>query len=209
MSWNKGRHPALEGASYFRATNTTPGTGIAMGIQTGFSATANALFVMRSSGTKTVIPHYIRLINTAAGASTTASHVAIVTDTVSRYDTGGTDLLANIRNANTGTANTSAVDVLRYSCTAAAAGSGVRIVGRAALKTQAAACWVVGDELLMTFGDDAVGGAASGAAAQRLVVPFGTVALGGANHSMVVHMWNPGNATTAPSWEFELAWYEI
>ena len=209
MMWNKGRHPALEGAHYFRATNATMGTGVAMGIVNAYSATASVLFVMENSGARTVIPHYIRLINTAAGASTTSSHCAIAVDRIARYASGGTDLTARIAHANSGVVATSSVDVLRYNCTAAAAGTDNRIVGRAALKTQASTCWVVGDEVFMVWGEEPVGGTLSGTGPQRIIVPFAPIALGGADHSLCVHMWNVANATTAPSWEFEMAWWEI
>jgi hypothetical protein len=201
-----------EEGTYFRATNATFGAGgIAMGIQTTFSDTANVLFLMRnSSATKRVIPHYIRLICTATGSTTTSSNIAIVTDTANRYSSGGTDLTTAIVNADTGTANTSVVDSLRYNCTAAAV-SAKRQVARAVLKTQALPCWALGDELVISFGDPALSGGhglISGSAASATVKNVGPVVLAGANHCMLVHMWNPANATTAPSWEFELAWWE-
>lgn len=198
---------AREG-SYFKACNATMGTGVAMGIQAAFSDTANVLFLMRNgSASKVIIPHYIRLINTAAGASTTSSNIAIVLDTANRYSTGGTDLTGNIVCSNSGLGPSSAVDVLRYSCTAAAAVA-KRQVARATLKTQAAPCWTVGDQVKIQFGDDADTGALNGAASVGIAVNVGPVILGGQNHCMLVHMWNPANATTAPSWEFELAWWE-
>jgi hypothetical protein len=201
-----------EEGTYFRATNATLGTGVAMGIQTAFSATANVLLLLRSgSATKRITPHYIRLINTAAGASTTSSNVAVVLDTANRYSSGGTDLTGNIANAISSVAPSgSAVDVLRFNCTAAAAVA-ARTVGRAILKTQAAPCWTVGDEVLLTFGDPALGvqaGALNGAASVAITKNFGPCVLQGQNHCLLVHMWNPANATTAPSWEFEIAWWE-
>lgn len=200
-----------EEGTYFRACNPTMGTGVAMGVQATFSDTANVLFLMRnSSATKRVIPHYIRLICTAAGASSTASNIAIVTDTANRYSSGGTDLLTSIANADSGTANTSVVDALRYNCTAAAV-SAKRQVSRVAVKTQASPCWVVGDEIIIAFGDAGLSGGpglTSGAATARYINNVGPVVLSGANHCMLVHMWNTNNAVTPPSWEFEMAWWE-
>lgn len=198
-----------EQGKYFKACNATMGTGIAMGIQTSFSDTANVLFVMvNSSTTKKVIPHYIRLVNTAAGATTTSSHLAVILDTANRYSSGGTDLTTTIVNSCTSVGNTSVVTPLRYNCTATAA-SAKRQIGRAALKTQATPCWVVGDEVKILFNSsDGDQGLISGAAATRYIVNFGPCVLEGQNHSLLLHMWNPANATTAPSWEFELAWWE-
>lgn len=199
-----------EQGSYFRATNTTIGTGIAMGIQTAFSATANVLLVMRnSSATVKIIPHYLRLINTAAGSTTTSSRMAVVLDTANRYSSGGTDLSGTIVNANSSKSPTSVVDVLRYNCTAAAAVA-ARTVANLQLKTQAAPCWTVGDEVRINFSPtgDADPGALSGAASINITKNLGPVILEGQNHSLLFHMWNPANATTAPSWELEFAWWE-
>lgn len=200
-----------EEGSYFRATNATMGTGIAMGIQTTFSATANVLFAMRNgSSTKKVIPHYIRLVCTVAGASTTASNLAVVMDTATRYSSGGTDLSAQVVNANSGLAPTTAVDQIRFGALTCSAASAARIVGRCILRTQTAPCWAVGDEVRIHFdpNGDADGPVITGAG--PLIIPrnFGPVVLGGQNHTLLLHMWNTANATTAPSWEIECAWWE-
>lgn len=198
-----------EDGTYFKATNATLGTGIAMGIQTTWSATANVLLIMTNgSASKTIIPHYIRLINSAAGATTTSSRAAIILDTSSRYSSGGTDLTTAIVNSNSSLAPTSAISVLRFGAVTAAAATAPRQVANIALKTQAAPCWTVGDEVKITFGDDSDSGLTSGAATIAIAKNVGPVVLGGQNHSLLLHMWNPANATTAPSWELEMAWWE-
>ncbi len=198
-----------EEGSYFRATNPTIGTGIAQGIQTTFSATANLLFLVRSSSaTKRLIPHYLRLINTAAGATTTSSRLAITVDTANRYSSGGTDCTTTIVNSNSGLGPTSVVDVMRFGAVTGAAAVAARTVANAQLKTQAAPCWTVGDEVKIMFGDDADMGALNGAASVCIAKNVGPVVLQGANHCLLFHLWNPANATTAPSWEFEFAWWE-
>lgn len=200
-----------EQGSYFKACNPTLGTGIAMGIQTTFSATANVLSVMRSaSSTKKVIPHYLRLICTAAGATTTSSRLAVVLDTANRYTSGGTDLTTGIVCANSGLGPASVVDVLRFGIVTAPAAVAARTVANVQLKTQAAPCWTVGDEVRINFapGWDSDPQALSGAAAVAIARNVGNVVLSGQNHCLLVHMWNPANATTAPSWECEWAWWE-
>jgi hypothetical protein len=64
--------------------------------------------------------------------------------------------------------------------------------------------------VVLNFGaNDTFGGASSGAVTNIYPVGVGPVVLGpGNNHSLLVHMWNPGNATTAPSWEVEVGWWE-
>ena len=200
---------SAEDGTYFRATNPTIGTGIAQGIQTSFSATANVLLAMvNGSATKIIIPHYIRLLNTAAGASTTQARLAITTDTVNRYSSGGTDLTGNIVNSNTGLGPTSAITTLRFGVVTASAASQARTMANINVKAQAAPCWTVGDELRIMFGDDGDAGNLSGAAAVAIVRNVGPIALMGQNHSLLVHLWNVANATTAPSWEIEMAWWE-
>lgn len=200
-----------EQGTYFKACNATLGTGIAAGIQTAFSATANVLLLMRNgSATKKVIPHYLRLINTVAGATTTSSRLAVAVDTANRYSSGGTDLSAQVVNAHSGLAPTTAVDVIRFGAVTAAAASAARYLANVQLKTQAAPCWTVGDEVRIVFapGWGIAPQQLSGSTPMSIVRNVGPVVLSGQNHCLLVHMWNPANATTAPSWEVEVAWWE-
>jgi hypothetical protein len=196
--------------SYFRATTPTFGTGIAMGIQTAWSATANVLALIRNTAAAsgpTIYMDYIKLICTAAGLTTTASDLGLIIDTANRYSAGGT-LLTNV-NANSGSVVASIADI-RFGIVTALAAVAPRQLSRDRIKTQAAPCWVIGDEVVINFGaNDTFGGLTSGAAGSIFPVGVGPVALGpGGNHSLLVHMWNPGNATTAPSWEVEMGWWE-
>lgn len=199
---------ACEQGLYRKAMNATPGTGIAMGIQTAFSDTANVLAILRNtSTTKKIIPHYIRLIVTAAGATTTSSRLALVTDAINRYSSGGTDLNAQIVNANSGGANTTIAD-LKFGALTAAAASAKRQIANLALKVQAAPCWTVGDELVLRFGEGVDSQTLNGAATVCITKHVGPCVLEGVNHSLLLHMWNVANATTPPSWEVEAAWWE-
>jgi len=199
-----------EEGTYFRALgNATPLTGIAQAITTAFSATAVPLVMVNGSASVRVIPHYIRLNCTAAGASSTSSAFAISIDSANRYSSGGTDLTTLIVNANTSLGPSSAVTTLRAgTVTAAAAGGGTRYVSQGHLKVQAAPCWTVGDEVKFVFGGDGDPGPLNGAAPLCIVKNVGPVVLGGQNASLLLHLWNVANATTAPSWAFELAWWE-
>lgn len=202
-----------EQGAYFRAlASATPGAGIAQAITTAFSATAVPLVMVNGSANVSIIPHYIRLVNTAAGASTTSSLMALSIDTANRYSSGGTDLSSLIFNSNSALGPASAVSVLRFgTVTASAAGGGTRYVTNASLKVQAAPCWVVGDQVMIAFGDPSQAGAMgllSGAAAGSILQVTGPVVLGAQNASLILHLWNVANATTAPSWALEMAWWE-
>lgn len=200
----------VEEGAYFRALgNATPMTGVAQAITTSFSATAVPLVMVNGSSTVRIIPHYIKMTCTAAGSSTTASQFAISIDANNRYSSSGTDISGLIYNCNSGLGPSTAVSVLRVgSVTASAAGAGTRYVSQGHLKVQAAPCWTVGDEVRIMFGDDAYSGLMSGTAAISIVRNIGPVVLGGQNSSLLLHLWNTANATTAPSWAWEIAWWE-
>lgn len=207
---NEGYAWAEEG-SYFRAlSNATPMTGVAQAITTAFSATAVPLVMVNGSSTVRVLPHYIKLTNTAAGASSTSSAFAISIDSANRYASGGTDLSTLVYNCNSALGPASALSTLRVgTVTASAAGGGTRYVSHGQLKVQAAPCWTVGDEFKILFqGDDADMGTITGAGPNRYAANVGPVVLGGQNSSLILHLWNVANATTAPSWAFEIAWWE-
>ena len=195
---------------YFRALNPTMGTGIAMGIQTTFSDTANVLLnFQQSAPAKEIHFDYLRLICTAAGASTTASDIAIVTDNIARYSTGGTAL--TVKNASQAHEIASTASVAFGAVTANAA-SAKRQLSRLRLKTQAAPCWTVGDQVFIKFGGIGISGSGStnGSATQVFSFDVGPVILPAVvSAAMCVHMWNTANATTPPSWEVELGWWEI
>lgn len=199
-----------EEGTYFRAlSNATPLTGVAQAITTAFSATAVPLVMVNGSSTKSVIPHYIKLTCTAAGATTTSSNFALSIDSASRYSSGGTDISGLAACTNTALGNTSGLSVLRIgTVTASAAGAGTRYVSHGTLKVAAAPCWVVGDEIKFMFGSDADPGNLAGTTPINIVKNVGPVVLGAQNSSLILHLWNPANATTAPSWAWEIAWWE-
>lgn len=199
-----------EEGSYFRAIGSaTPMAGTAQAITTSFSATAVPFVMVNGSSTVRIIPHYITLICTAAGASTTSSQLAVSIDSANRYASGGTDISSLIVNSNTALGPTSAVTRLRIGAvTASAAGGGTRYVHNSQLKVQAAPCWTVGDTVKLMFGGDADTGVTSGAATIAIAKNIGPVVLGGQDSSLILHLWNTANATTAPSWAWEIAWWE-
>lgn len=202
-----------EMGALFRAFGSaTPMAGIAQTVAvTAFSATNAALIMVNGSSTKKVVPYYIRMTNTAAGASSTSSAFAVAIDSANRYSSGGTDILSLVTCSNSALGPTSGLSALRVGAvTASAAGAGTRYQSQGQLKVQAAPCWVVGDEILFTFGNVQAAslGALNGAAPIQIVKHLGPVVLGGQDDSLLLHLWNPANATTAPSWSFEIAWFE-
>jgi hypothetical protein len=110
----EGAWGALEG-DYFRATNTTIGTGIVSPTGTSFSSTSAILVMSNSSqpynprksggtpyqegtgdykftlgdGSQFGLPEYVRLTVTAADVGATSFQWAVVLDSVNRYSSGG------------------------------------------------------------------------------------------------------------------------
>jgi hypothetical protein len=193
--------------TYYRATNQVPGTATAYSITTAFSATAGFAVIRNtdSAGGKRLFMDYIRLICTTAPASATSSHFAISIDSTNRYTSGGTALTP--QNANMVSANSSIGTCHIGAPTIAAASGSVRYLTRGVLFS---AIPVVNTEWIINFGaGDSGSGTLAGTTAARIGIPMGPVVLGpGATHSLVLHIWNPANATTAPQYEFEAGWWE-
>lgn len=194
-----------EGA-LFSAVNPTPGTGIAQTIQASFLAT-NGILTLRNnaaSANKRIYPKLLRLINTVVGTSTTRSECLISVDSITRYSSGGS-AITPLANRNMGDATASEAVVHFGALTLAAESGAVRRISRFQLR---AAIMVQFEEWAIRFGagegdPQTIGGATALAISKN--VP--AIALG-QGHSMQVHLWNPANVTTAPSWELELCYLE-
>lgn len=200
------------GHSYRALGSGTPMTGIAQAITTSFSATAVPLVMVNGSATVRVVPQYIKLVCTATGASSTSSLYAISIDSANRYSSGGTDLSTFVFNANSALGPASAVSVIRFgTVTAAAAGGGTRYIANGSIKVQASPCWAIGDTVLFVFGEISSVSAQpmSGTTPIKLVFDLPPVVLGGQDDSLILHLWNVANATTAPSWAPEIGWLEL
>lgn len=201
------RYGRASAGQYYRATNPTFGTGIAAGIVTGYVATTPLLIIQNPAASPVKIYlDYIKLMNTVAGATSTQAHMGVVLDTILRYTSGGTQLAGN--NVNTGAPNNSQAQIYIGALVAAAASANVRLLGRDIIKTQAAPCWVVGDEVFIKAeNNDTPAGATNGAATAIYPAPCGPIIIA-PGHSFVLHQWNIANATTAPSWEVEVGYWE-
>lgn len=196
-----------EQGTYFKTTNATFGTGIIQATTAAWSATAAAMTVRSSSATKKIIPHYLRLTLSAAPTTATSSRLVIAMDTANRYSSGGTSLSGQIVNCHTGLSTASVVDSIFFGAVVATAVTAPRYIANLGLKTQAAPCWTLGDEVRILFNDMPDPGLLSGAASMSILRTVGPCILQGANHSLVFHLWNPG-VGTAPTWEVEFAWWE-
>ena len=211
-----GTYGLADEGSYFNAVNATPGTGIIHALTTAFSSTA-ALFCLRNTdaeGAKRLYLDYVRLTTGATAIAMTAAtsiECAITIDNTNRYSSGGTALTPV--NANMDSASATIAAVTFGAVVLTAASGSVRAITRAALPRRAAPAMVTGDQFLFNFGtvdapSIAVAGAAAPAtAASSFYCPLGPVVIGGGD-SINFHLWYPAGATTAPTFEVELGWWE-
>lgn len=200
------RYGRASAGQYYRATNPTFGTGIAAGIVASFAATTPLLIIQNPAASPVKIYlDYIKLMNTAAGATSTQAHMGVILDTALRYSSGGSQLTGS--NVNTGSPNNSQAQIFFGALTATAATS-PRLLGRDIIKTQAAPCWVVGDEVFIKAENaDTPAGATNGAATAIYPAPCGPIIIA-PGHSFLFYQWNVANATTPPSWEVEIGYWE-
>ena len=197
--------------SYFKVTNTTPGTAIANAAAPGASYVATApqfiLYNNGAAGGKRCFLDYIRIYLNASTAGAGVGAAVII-------EPG-----ANRRSGATGTAFT-AVNVNTDSATAAnglfywSSGTSLtattlvasRIVSRHQFKTMATPVGTAGDVFSMDFGEHMSGAAplAAGTVAQVFPASVGPVAIGG-GASFLFYLWG---FTAAPSLKWEIAWWE-
>lgn len=206
---------ADEGA-YMTATNATIGTGIIHALTTAFSATA-ALFCLRNTdaeGGQRIYLDYVRLTTGATAIAMTAAtsiEAAVTIDNTNRYSSGGTSITP--ANVNMDSSRATIAQINFGAVVLTAASGSVRQVARAAVPRRAAPALVTGDQIMFNFGQmDApgigvAGAAAPATAAANFYVPMPPVVIGGGD-SLNFHLWYPAGATTAPTYEFDIGWWE-
>lgn len=206
---------ADEGA-YMVATNPTIGTGIIHALTTAFSATA-AIFCLRNTdaeGGQRIYLDYVRLTTGATAIAMTAAtsiEAAVTIDNTNRYSSGGTSITP--ANVNMDSSRATIAQINFGAVVLSAASGSVRTVARAAVPRRAAPALVTGDQIMFNFGQmdsptmGVVGAAAPATAAAAMYVPMPPVIIGGGD-SLNFHLWYPAGATTAPTYEFDIGWWE-
>jgi hypothetical protein len=210
-------YPLADEGSYFKAVNATPGTGIIHALTTAFSSTA-ALFCINntdSEGAKRIYLDYVRLVTGATAISMTAAtsiECAITIDSTNRYSSGGTAITPTNVNMDNSRATIATVNFGAVTLTAASGSA--RTVARMAFARRAAPAMVTGDQFYWDFGAantppmlSVAGAAAPATAATMFYSPMSPVIIGGGD-SINFHLWYPSGATTAPTYEVEIGWWE-
>lgn len=211
------KHLLADEGSYFICTNPTIGTAVAYGAQTSFSDTASGLFVIKNGDSpsrwdsKRIYLDYLRLDLTTAPASTVSMEFAVKLDNIIRVPTGGSATITPV-NTNIDDTRVSVGQMYAFSAAAAtvpASGAQARTVARAHISTSLG---IVGDEYLIQFGGVDVAPSSGALTAARLTQPTRIVGnaapvIIGPQQYAVIYMWWL-TAGSAPSFEYEVTWFE-
>ena len=196
------------------------GDGLAMSITTNFNSGLNARpfqFVNRD-GVRVAIIKYLRMRCTAAVSTTTSSEIAFEIAKLRRGSLtaapAGNLTIYNLSPTQTGVQSTAEIAVglnalLGNEPTASAFG---KVIGHQIIRKATAPSWVVNDTLTFTFGNTNISvpqnvGIAADTTAMMCVYQFGP-AIVPPGYMFMPYVCNVANATTAPSFEFEVGWIE-
>ena len=215
------RHMLADEATYFRAGNPTPGTGIQLSANvTAFSDT-NGLFVIQNTvaaGTangKRIYMDYLRLnLLATAPTATVSMEFAFKKSAISREPTTAANrTVLTAASMREGAGLASIGTYMSYAnagaMTVPASVAANKFVGRCTIPT---GLGIAGDEYIVQFGADALSVWQGGAAVRATdVARRGTVAppiVIDPGEWLVIHMWWLTAATTAATFEFELGMWE-
>jgi hypothetical protein len=200
---------------YFVATNPTPGTGVLCGTVTSFSATADGLFTISNGaglGGPNIQLDYLKLMMSGtAPTATTVQRGAVYVESGIVAPSAG-NVVVTARNVlPTGPGSVAAVNGFSSAmCTIPAAVGTRTLVANWQLPTSLG---VTGDEYLINFGAEPVGGAGQltavrATAPARLTTSTTPVTIP-PGYTGILDWWWVGQATNGPTFEFELAWCEL
>lgn len=213
------KHPLADEGSYFVATNPVPGTGVALNaVVTAFSDT-NAFLQFKNidgAGGKRIYPDYIRLMlfgtpPTAVVSQQFAMKRSKATD---RAPTATANRTVNAPVCTAGASGRSSIALLHTwaagaAFTIPASSTSDEVVSRCSIPT---GIGIAGEEYIIKFGGDP-GDSVQGLTATKAVAPGKFVTHAPAlivepGEWLTVHRWSLTEATNAPTFEYEIAWWE-
>lgn len=196
---------AMEG-SYFKATNATFNTAVAMNIAaaTAFSETQGSVTIRNTNiaNGKDIILDYIRIQLTSAGTLGTNLSFAMQTDNAIRYSSGGSLLTIVNANSNMPAVTGALVHFGALTLVTSTVAARKLCAGGMIIKN---AITAINDIFMFNFGNvDSVAnapGVAVATACGPVVLPAG------ANHTFVLHLY-AGSQTAAPTAFVEVGYFE-
>lgn len=211
-------YPVCDEGNYFVATNATPGTAITGTICVDDAATASsthaqfAPFFMlfntanaANQNSPNIYLRYFRLFVRTAPASATEWDYSIRSDVTNRYSSGGT--LITPVNPNTGAQKTSVAQLYAGAIVPTALPSASSRLLATGIQTGGIP--VVKDQYFIRFGNDSISmdQINNGSGTKNIAINAPPIIIAPGT-GIQFDQWGASNATTAGTWEFELAWVE-
>lgn len=208
------KHVVADEGGYYTASNPAIGTPVTYALISAFTPTG-AAFVIRngdSPGGKSIYLDYLRLICGVVGAAATSVRIAAFVDSALHNPTASTAVLTS-NNVSGNAPNASIATLNSFSggsqTIATVSNNSARQVGQTTLNQHIP---VAGDEYICYFGSVDPTPPSPGTAAAITISGKYTSALApmiiGPQQYGVIFLWEPGVTTTAPTFEFELGWWE-
>lgn len=206
------KHLLADEGSYFVATNTTPGTPIALitsitAYAASGAATAAVLVLTNTESRSATAPKrvyfdYIKLLCVDVPTAATSWRYALVLDdNPIRYTSGGSQIYPV--NAN-GDSSVATIARMYFGETVTAVVNNARTVGRGILRGVVPTTF---DTFVIVSGGTEGGGNFVSAAASGKFVDVTAPIIIGAQQNLVLSLWGASNAGVS-TWEFECGWWE-
>jgi hypothetical protein len=211
--------------SYFKATNSTIGTGTSVTVPTTYTAASPMFMIVNTAASasgKRIFVDYVRLFvssvgGTNASAASQSIQCAVILDdqtSTTRYSSGGSSAAVSVVNVNSGSSVTSSASVyFGNSLTATTPGNPRQIVRNVfkfhpAAPTTNSSPVIVGDNYSMDFGEHSAGsGQLNGFTASAYAASVGPAVIGW-GHCLLFYLWYPAASAITPTYEFEIGWWE-
>lgn len=212
------KHLLADEGGYYIASNQAPGTGVQMqGLVTAFSSTAGIAHIFNTETTETtgkrIYFDYLKLIlGGTAPTATVSMEFALALDTLTREPASANRTLLTPKNVNSAVGTASIAQASQYlnaqAFTLQAASANVRYI-RGHIPT---GLGIVGDEYILKCGGEDLG-AIPGLTATRATAPgrytgYCAPVVLGPGQSLSIHFWWLTEATTNPTFELEMGWWE-
>lgn len=212
------RQQLVKAGKTFIVTNPTPGTAIAHATLTGFSATANGLFVVSNnnaatSGINIYLDQMLLCQTAAAPGSTLVKHFEVYNESGIVAGSGNVATRTPV-NLNPGYANTTSATVQSFSAGAITIPAAVGTRRLMSVFTMTTGVTVRHDTFIVNFGSDGPPVAKNGGAAARatdvatIVTNVAPVVISPQTTTWI-NMWWVTQDTNVPSYEFALTYHEM
>jgi hypothetical protein len=217
ISIQSSRQALAAAGKMFAVTNPTPGTAIAHATLTGFSATANGLFVIANnnpSGGASIYLDRLLLCQTAtAPTGTLVKHFEVYNESGIVAGTGNVAARTPV-NLNGAYSNTTGATVQSFAAGAITIPAAVGSRRLQAVVAMPTGVTVIHDTFILDFGGDSIGGGKVGLTAARatdaaMIAMAAPPVVIAPQTTSWINMWWVTQAVNVPSYEFCLTYAEL